>query len=313
MAGNAIEQFLMQRAMQERQAQMDAMAEQQQQEQQRRQAEELRLRQQQESRIAQTQQAEAARAQSQQSNEFGVRTMMADAMNQGPLTPDLAKQIGIMGVREGVPVPGMVSQAMTPPKQPEPFTLNPGDVRYGGDGQVIARGDPKPIDPALAESRELRNEFDRQRIEQAQAKIEDEKKWREKTGEDAKRVTQTAYDLASRLKTHPGLAKAQGVVSSRLTGWTQDAEDFKGIRDQLIAALALPNLGALKGPMSDKDVIFIKDLSTRLRNERLSDDEARLAVDEAMRFLESKGATSSTGSAETPEQRAKRLYDKYAK
>lgn len=39
------------------------------------------------------------------------------------------------------------------PKPPEPFTLNPGDVRYGPDGKQIATN-PKPAEPAKPEEQE---------------------------------------------------------------------------------------------------------------------------------------------------------------
>ena len=123
MGGNAIEQFLMQQAAMKRQAQMDQLQQAHQAEQEQRAQQALKLQQEQEARIAAKQQQDAAQqqsqaalAQSKTANEQGVRTMMADAMSQGPLTPELAQQIGVMGFREGIQTPAMVSQAMTPPK-----------------------------------------------------------------------------------------------------------------------------------------------------------------------------------------------------
>ena len=63
----------------------------------------------------------------------------------------------------------------------------------------------------------------------------------------------------------------------------------------------LPNLGALKGPMSDKDVAFEKSLATRLGNLNLSEPETRKALTEAQTFLRGKlgdgggGDDSSSG------------------
>jgi hypothetical protein len=62
----------------------------------------------------------------------------------------------------------------------------------------------------------------------------------------------------------------------------------------LIAALTLPNLGALKGPMSDKDVAFVKSISTRLANTRMSEPETR-AISEAQTFL--RGKLGGSGNA----------------
>lgn len=44
---------------------------------------------------------------------------------------------------------GAVAQ-VTEPAKPEAFTLNPGDVRFSPSGQVIARGEPKPVEHSPA-------------------------------------------------------------------------------------------------------------------------------------------------------------------
>lgn len=119
--------------------------------------------------------------------------------------------------------------------------------------------------------------------------------------ESARQATQTALDLVTRLETHAGIGAATGAYEMR--GFTQGAVDFNAIRDQLVAALALPNLGALKGPMSDKDVIFVKQLATRLANTRLSESETRKALAEAKLFLQTKlggGPAPSPSPTPTP-------------
>jgi hypothetical protein len=119
-AGNAILQELMQREELKRQQMLDQMAQQQRTSQQDQQQQELMLRaeeqrQQQERLAAQ----DAARAEAQQAatrkeqNTIGVRGMMADAMTQGPLTPDSAKTIGIMAFREGMDAPPEVQAMQT--------------------------------------------------------------------------------------------------------------------------------------------------------------------------------------------------------
>jgi hypothetical protein len=102
--------------------------------------------------------------------------------------------------------------------------------------------------------------------------------------DDARAITSQALDLAKRLKTHPGTAKAYGAYEMR--GWTQEARDAKAIRDQLAAALAQPNLAAVRGPLSDKDILFVKQLSTRLNDSNISDEESQRAIDEAITFLQ---------------------------
>jgi hypothetical protein len=120
---------------------------------------------------------------------------------------------------------------------------------------------------------------------------------------DAKQVTETALSIAQRLKTHPGIGAATGANDIRQYGipfipGTQARADFNGLRNQLVAALTLPNLGALKGPMSDKDVAFIKNISTRLGDEKLSEEETKKAIDEAIVFL-----TTKLGGAHKSEPR----------
>ena len=112
------------------------------------------------------------------------------------------------------------------------------------------------------------------------------------TAPSAKELAQSALSLVARLETHPGMGAATGAYELR--GHvipSQNAVDFNAIRDQLVAALALPNLGHLKGSMSDKDILFVQNLATRLGNRRLSEAETRTALQEARTFLESKGAS----------------------
>jgi len=103
---------------------------------------------------------------------------------------------------------------------------------------------------------------------------------------DAQAVTRTALGLARRLKDDPGIDAATGAYELR--GFTQGAVDFNSVRNQLVAALALPNLGALRGPMSDKDILFVKQLATRLENPRISKAETLRAIEEADLFLSAK-------------------------
>jgi hypothetical protein len=298
--GNALEQFFIKRALEERQQMLDAQNRQKNAADIRQRDEQIRIQKSREEReVAEGQALAAERAKaaeqaaSKANNERGVNQMIGDRLMQGPLDVDSARQIAGMGIREGVQVPGIVAQAMTPPKQ-ESFTLGEGQVRFGPDGKVLAQGPAKQQAP-MSEAQQLANEMRRIQIEQAQGKLDADKAWRDKTGEDAKRVTENALGLAQRLKTHPGMSKAYGAYEMR--GFMQDAQDAKGIRDQLVAALTLPNLGALKGPMSDKDVAFVKQLGTRLANDSLSDEEAQRAVDEAILFLQSKGGGSGAAAA----------------
>lgn len=144
-----------------------------------------------------------------------------------------------------------------------------------------------------AESRALANQLKELQIKSEQDKLAATQKEREKTEGAARETTQSAYELASRLLDPNDVGKNIGAATGayELRGFTQGAKDFNAIRDQLVAALAMPNLGQLKGPMSDKDIVFIKQLATRLQNRDLSDAETIKALKEAQTFLQNKGAT----------------------
>jgi hypothetical protein len=104
----------------------------------------------------------------------------------------------------------------------------------------------------------------------------------------AEQTRRVAVSTIDRMLTHPGLSKSSGIISSKLSGYSQDATDFNSLRDQVVATLALPNLNLLKGPMSDKDIMFVKQLATRLSNENMSDSETKRALMEAKVFLDAK-------------------------
>lgn len=148
-----------------------------------------------------------------------------------------------------------------------------------------------------AETRALANEFKRLQIAGEQDKQETARTGREKAASDAQGLTQTALGHVDRLLDQndvgAGIGMATGAYEMR--GYTQGAQDFNGVKDQLVAALTQPNLGALKGPMSDKDVAFVKQLATRLDNRRLSAGETTRALQEAQAFLRSKMGGGGNG------------------
>lgn len=141
-----------------------------------------------------------------------------------------------------------------------------------------------------AETRALANEMTRLRIDGERSKQETAQTERDRTTAGARQSTQTALDAVNRLLDPNDVGTNIGAATGayELRGFTQGARDFNAVRDQLVAALALPNLGQLKGPMSDRDVIFVKQLATRLANTRMSDAETRKALLEAQTFLRNK-------------------------
>lgn len=152
---------------------------------------------------------------------------------------------------------------------------------------------------AAGGNRAVADELARARLDAVKEKTEGAKTERTSKEESAKTATQDALGLVERLETHPGIGKATGAYEMR--GFTQGAHDFNSIRNQLVAALTLPNLGALKGPMSDKDVKFVKELSTRLGDTYLSAEETRRALAEAKTFLQNKiGGDAGAGAPQAP-------------
>lgn len=61
--------------------------------------------------------------------------------------------------------------------------------------------------------------------------------------------------------------------------WTQDAEDTNVAINNLVAKLTLPNLWVLKWPMSDKDIQFIKEASSKLSTTQSNSSFERNLID----------------------------------
>ena len=79
--------------------------------------------------------------------------------------------------------------------------------------------------------------------------------------------TQDIFNLITSLKSAPGKGGAVGIglkipFYGPLPG--TDAYDYTVSVEQLKNALALPNLEKLKGAMSDKDIVFLKNIATKL-------------------------------------------------
>ena len=126
----------------------------------------------------------------------------------------------------------------------------------------------------------------------------------------AQQATQSALDTAERLLVHPGFGAATGAWEPQQLIEGQDRINFNEERDNLVALLTLPNLGLLKGPMSNQDVLFVKQMATQLGNRRLSADATRAALERAKLFLQSKlqeaGPATGTDAAQAADP-----YDAY--
>lgn len=156
----------------------------------------------------------------------------------------------------------------------------------------------------VASNHGVADEFKRLQIEEKRDKMDAAKKATADTADSARQQTELALDLVGQLEKHPGLDKTSGMFDSRVADFDQDAIDANALRDQVIAALTRPNVGALKGSMSEKELAFVKDLSSRLQNRRQSDAATRKALAEAKTFLQSKSHESApvagSGAAADP-------------
>lgn len=143
---------------------------------------------------------------------------------------------------------------------------------------------------ATGGSRELANEMTRLRITGETEKQDQARVAKTKQASDANVSTQQALDSVKRLLNPQDLGANLDAATGayELRGFTQGAQDFNAERERLIAMLTQPNLGALKGPMSDKDVIFIKQLSSKLANTKMSGAETTTELGRVRDFLQSK-------------------------
>lgn len=101
-----------------------------------------------------------------------------------------------------------------------------------------------------------------------------------------------ALKLARELKSHPGLSSMTGFRGAAY-GYGYRDEPFSGsqaatakkLLDSLQALLTIPNLSYLKGPMSDKDILFIKAASTAL-DSQMRDKDFIAKLDDVINRLE---------------------------
>lgn len=147
-----------------------------------------------------------------------------------------------------------------------------------------------------AASQQLSNQLKQLQIDTLQTKNETADNTAAKDKKSAVDTASFNISQIDRMLTHPGLPKATGALDPRKM-YDQEAIDFNSIRNQLVAALTLPNLGTLKGPMSDKDVVFIKQLATRIQEGRISDTELKTALNEAKRRMQGLGGESPDGAS----------------
>jgi hypothetical protein len=200
------------------------------------------------------QDAIAAGTRRQAQNQIGVRQKMAAGLQTGA-DP---RQVQLQAFGEGVEIPQDV--------------LDP-----GAEARAASAKDERDFEQEKELAR-LQGDLSLRTVNANRAAAE-------KPPTAAKHETADTLSLLDELETHPGFPKAYGIVRGRMTGIDQDATNAVSVRDQLVAALALPNMGLLKGPASDNDVRFIKQRATRLSNPLISPEEAKRAIAEARDYL----------------------------
>lgn len=158
MAGNAIEEFFVQQALEKRQRMLDEAKRVEDERRAQQQAAQLQLQQDQEARMAAEQRRRAAMeatAANRAMDERGVRMMLAESASAGPLTPENAQALELMAFREGVPVPGIIARASAPkepPKRTVVQTTGPGGrpVRRAVTEEELIAGVPEYQEPKAA-------------------------------------------------------------------------------------------------------------------------------------------------------------------
>lgn len=103
---------------------------------------------------------------------------------------------------------------------------------------------------------------------------------------------------------NPNLSKAIGPVSSNVPEFLRSGarNDVDAAINQLIAGVAIENLSLLKGPMSDKDVQFIKQASSGL-NTNMSEQGFKARLQQLKdKFTEIKSKAASGITEVSPEQ-----------
>jgi hypothetical protein len=225
---------------------------------------------------------------------------LAQQIDADPNLSQIQKLVFKASLRRGGSLPaGLLEQ----PKPPEP------KLQFAPDGTVVDMRDPSLVGRSFgkpqqgpSEASQLAAEMARLRIDAEKQKQADATTQRTQEVGQAQETTQAALDSVRRLLDPAGVG---GGLDSSYGNWemrkgrTQASADFQAERDRFVAMLALPNLGKLKGAMSDNDLLFIKQISSKLSNDNISEDEARKEMRRAETFLASKLGGGAAGGGKT--------------
>jgi hypothetical protein len=193
---------------------------------------------------------------------------LAQQIDADPNLSQIQKLVFKASLRRGGSLPaGLLEQ----PKPPEP------KLQFAPDGTVVDMRDPSLVGRSFgkpqqgpSEASQLAAEMARLRIDAEKQKQADAAAAKVKDADQGRRGAESAIATIDRLLAHPGLASSTGAYEMR--GWTQPARDFRAELNRFVAEQTKGNLGTLKGPMSDKDIQFIKQMSTTASDSNLSDE-----------------------------------------
>lgn len=168
------------------------------------------------------------------------------------------------------PEAGMEVPAYVAPKTPH-YQIAPSGKPYDPtDPSTLTRTDLGPVKAGPSEASQLAAEMARLRIDAEKQKQADAAAGKVRDADAGRQSAADAVATIDRLLAHPGLASSTGAYEMR--GWTQPARDFRAELNRFVAQQTKGNLGSLKGPMSDKDIAFIKQMSTTAADTNLSDE-----------------------------------------
>lgn len=154
-----------------------------------------------------------------------------------------------------------------------------------------------------ADTQALGNQLRQIQIDAAQDKLDAGRKERAQLETGQREQIQETLDVVNAMLDSQGVGAGLDAATGayELRGFTQPAQNFNAYRDRLAAMLTAPNLKYLKGPLSDKDIIFVQNLSTNLANRRMSGELTRQNLLKLQELLTQKAKTESgaTGGTST--------------
>jgi hypothetical protein len=231
------------------------------------------------------QQAAAQTAANRDQDQRGVQRMVAEMIKTQGITPQNRHQI-IGTLVEGGRMPTQADLAG--PQGDDPFTLSPGQRRFGPDGKEVAYGgDPVPSAASTPQQDWVRRGNEIVPIPRGTAVRGDmpfDPVAARQAGTDpaaAAKGVQLAAEVkrvAAALRKSKGFNRAFGVWDSALPTFDQDTANAEELTKSLQSLLTLDNVDMMKGVLSDSDMKMLRQASTTL-NARMGEGAAAEELD----------------------------------